>query len=154
MNSSVKKAKIHQVKKEYSTTNDSSYYGPTLHREEITSSYSSNSGLKLNSSDIEIVMKPSTWKEKITKKKIGIMRVNQVTKRIYKASAKKTTKRNHLATVQQVIEVILVSCQMVKRYNQMKLLTNFAFKPTIVVMIVLYMKKEKHQGRVTQNKEV
>eukprot|EP00957_Ditylum_brightwellii_P018444 1387623-Ditylum_brightwellii.AAC.1 len=58
MNSSTKKQdkpKIHQVKKEYSTTNDCSYYGLTLHKEEeITSSYSSSRGVRANSSDVEI----------------------------------------------------------------------------------------------------
>eukprot|EP00957_Ditylum_brightwellii_P072635 5518943-Ditylum_brightwellii.AAC.1 len=54
------KPKIHQVKKEYSTTNDSTYHGPTLHKEEITSSYSNNRGLISNSSDVESVTEPST----------------------------------------------------------------------------------------------
>eukprot|EP00957_Ditylum_brightwellii_P091859 6994403-Ditylum_brightwellii.AAC.1 len=52
--------KMHSANKEDSTTNDSSYYDPTLHKEEITSIYSEYSGLKLNSSDVEIVMKSST----------------------------------------------------------------------------------------------
>eukprot|EP00957_Ditylum_brightwellii_P146902 11184266-Ditylum_brightwellii.AAC.1 len=47
MNSSIKKQekpKIYQVKNKYSGSNDSTYYGPTLHKEEeITSSYSSSS---------------------------------------------------------------------------------------------------------------
>eukprot|EP00957_Ditylum_brightwellii_P165658 12611085-Ditylum_brightwellii.AAC.1 len=66
----IEKPKIHQANKEDSATNGSSYYGPTLHEEEISSSFCSYSGSKLNSSDIEIVMKPSTWKEKEMKKKI------------------------------------------------------------------------------------
>eukprot|EP00957_Ditylum_brightwellii_P174653 13298443-Ditylum_brightwellii.AAC.1 len=62
MESSIRKKeqpKIHQANKEDSTTNCSSYYGPTSHEEEIASSYIRYSGLKSNSSDVEIVMKPS-----------------------------------------------------------------------------------------------
>eukprot|EP00957_Ditylum_brightwellii_P164247 12504496-Ditylum_brightwellii.AAC.1 len=76
MESSIKKEekpKHHSANKEDSTTNDSSYYGPALHKEEITSSYSSYSDSKLSSSDVAIVMKPSTWKEKETRNKIANM---------------------------------------------------------------------------------
>eukprot|EP00957_Ditylum_brightwellii_P013774 1038088-Ditylum_brightwellii.AAC.1 len=51
--------KIYRAGKGDSIANDSSYYGPTLHEEEIISSYSSYSGLKLDSSDIDIVMNSS-----------------------------------------------------------------------------------------------
>eukprot|EP00957_Ditylum_brightwellii_P020430 1540124-Ditylum_brightwellii.AAC.2 len=48
MNSIIKKQdkpKIHQMKKECSTTNDCNYYGPTSYEEEeIISSYSSSRG--------------------------------------------------------------------------------------------------------------
>eukprot|EP00957_Ditylum_brightwellii_P069513 5278749-Ditylum_brightwellii.AAC.1 len=72
MESSIRKEekpKIHSSNKEDSTTNNISYYGPTLSEEEIASSNSSYIGSKLNSSDIEIVMEPSTWKEKKKKNK-------------------------------------------------------------------------------------
>eukprot|EP00957_Ditylum_brightwellii_P166348 12663473-Ditylum_brightwellii.AAC.1 len=83
MESSIRKEEkpeICQANKEDSTANSSNYCGPILHEEETISSYSSYSALKSYSSDVEIAMKPSTWKEKKTKKKMMIlMRVHQVT---------------------------------------------------------------------------
>eukprot|EP00957_Ditylum_brightwellii_P001854 142766-Ditylum_brightwellii.AAC.1 len=89
MNSSVKKQekpKIHQAKKEYSRSNDSTYYGPTSQEEEeIISSYSSSRGLMADSSDFEIVKWSSTWKGKKMKKQVDTMRVIQVKNRKYQA---------------------------------------------------------------------
>eukprot|EP00957_Ditylum_brightwellii_P004632 352207-Ditylum_brightwellii.AAC.1 len=73
MNSSVKKQekpKIYQVKKGYSRSNDNTYHGPTSYKEEEnTSSYSSSGCVRDNSSDVEIITRPVTWKGKKTKKK-------------------------------------------------------------------------------------
>eukprot|EP00957_Ditylum_brightwellii_P127640 9734305-Ditylum_brightwellii.AAC.1 len=66
MNLSIKKQekpKIHQVKKEYSTTNDSPYYGPTLHEEKNISSYSNSRGARANLSDAEIYNKSDSHEE-------------------------------------------------------------------------------------------
>eukprot|EP00957_Ditylum_brightwellii_P005106 388134-Ditylum_brightwellii.AAC.1 len=70
MKTSIKKKKTKESPSEERMQYNSTYYGPTSHKEEISSSYSSNKGLMSNSGNVEIVAKPSTWKEKKTEKKL------------------------------------------------------------------------------------
>eukprot|EP00957_Ditylum_brightwellii_P017261 1300508-Ditylum_brightwellii.AAC.1 len=73
MNSSIKKQENQRFakgKKEYSRCSNIAYHSPTSHEEDdISSSYSSSRSVRAKSSDVDIVTRSSTWKEKKTKKK-------------------------------------------------------------------------------------